>query len=105
MFKSATAPDLGTGEEVAHLYFKQLVDGMARLLFPCLIAPLTDPRTGFHSRTRRVPQRPQTREPTSGRGWNTQDIRLWPFCRLQTKGDWEDAASERALWQLTLYRT
>ncbi|KAF8556043.1 CAMK CAMKL CHK1 protein kinase [Imleria badia] len=27
------APDVGTGEDVAHLYFKQLVDGMARSLF------------------------------------------------------------------------
>lgn len=30
--RSATAPDVGTGEDVAHLYFKQLVDGMARPL-------------------------------------------------------------------------
>ena len=96
---SATAPDLGTREEVAHLYFQQLVDGMARLLFPCPIVPLTDRRIGFHLWTRRVSQtrRPRTREPTCRRR-NVRDIQLWPFCRLQTKGDWKDAASERALW-------
>lgn len=33
VFMSAAAPDVGTGEDVAHLYFKQLVDGMARPLF------------------------------------------------------------------------
>lgn len=29
-FMSAIAPDVGTGDDVAHLYFKQLVDGMVR---------------------------------------------------------------------------
>lgn len=72
--------------------------------FPCLIAPLAQRRTGIHSRARRVSQRPQTRKSTSRRRRNAQDIRLWPLCRLQTKGDREDASSDRALWQLTLHR-
>lgn len=97
------APDVGVGEDVARLYFGQLVEGMVShtlMDIQCANAPKE-----LHTLARRLPSRSQARELTSGRSWDAENIRFWPGRGFQIKRQWENARSYRTLRKLTICRT
>lgn len=68
------APDVGVGEDVAKLYFSQLVDGMVSFLRWFNYDPLFRICPELYTRARRVSSRSEARKSSLRCGWNTQDI-------------------------------
>lgn len=75
------AADVGVADDVAQLYFKQLIDGMVYLLFRT-VKPFLTVFAAIYTRARSVPSRSKARKFTSRCCRYTQNIRLRSVRRL-----------------------
>lgn len=79
-------PDVGVGDEVAHLYFNQLL-------------------AELHPWSRCLSPRFETGKFTSGCGRNAQNIRFRAICSLQVDRDRKNPPSQRTLRQYAVHRS
>ena len=94
------APDVGVSDQLAHLFFGQLIAGMVspNIQPPRIHLVDPNPMTAIHPSTRNLSSRSQAREPATERCYYPQNLGFRPLVRIQTQ-DGPDENAIREVWQ------